>query len=112
MGAFDSSPWGLRNPIQVRVDRASDTLIRVPLRLLVSVLGNAAICAQVLIGSKAQELAHLAQSAAKHERRPSRDLFLVKWTARAILAVLIILVIFVLWRLVTHVPSQFPLDTD
>lgn len=112
VGVFDSSPWGLLNPSQIRVDRASGTLVRVPGRLLVSVLGGAPVRAQVLTGSKAQELAHLVQLGAERRRRPTPDLFLVRWTAWAVLAVLIALVIFVLWGLATHEPTQFPVDSD
>ena len=112
VGAFDSSPWGRRNPLQVRVDRASDTLIRVPGRVLSSVLGDAAIGAQVLSGSKAHDLARLVQFAGIHRRTPPRDLFLVRWTAWAVLAALITLAVFVLWGLATHEPSQFPFDSD
>lgn len=63
-------------------------------------------------GGKDQELSRLVQFQALRQRKPSRDLLLVRWAAWAVIAVFIGLVILVLWGLATHEPSQLPFDSD
>jgi hypothetical protein len=43
--------------------------------------------------------------------RSSRDLVLVKWTAWIVMLGFVVFVAWVLWRLATHEPSPFPIDS-
>jgi hypothetical protein len=108
VGVFDSSPWGQRNPIQIRVERASETLVRLPGHLLVSALGSAALDGKVLTVSEAQVLMELVRLPTRRPQRPSSELPLVRWSAWAVLVALLLLAMLVLWGLATHKPSPLP----
>jgi hypothetical protein len=112
VGTFDKRAWGLRNPTQVRVDRASDVLVRVPARLLTSICRNAGIHPQILTGSLARDLERMVQAEVTRRRGHSGKPALVKWAAWAVIVVFILLVILVVWGLATHDPNQFQLDND
>ena len=42
---------------------------------------------------------------------PSRELFLVKFSFWAVVVGVVLLVVFVVWGLATHEPSQYPWDS-
>jgi hypothetical protein len=108
-GHFDCSAWGQRNPIQIKVRSASGMLVRIPRPRLKSVL--TAPKGRILSDVEADELSRVIRSVTPPRRGSPRDLLLVKWSARAVILVFVLLVILVLWGLATHEPSQFPLDT-
>ena len=50
--------------------------------------------------------------AGPRNRKSSRDLPLVKWTAWLIIAAFVLLVVWVLWAMATHEPSQVQSQQD
>ncbi len=63
-------------------------------------------------GGKDQKVFPLVRFRALRQRRPSRDLILVRWAAWAVIAAFIGFVIIVIWGLAMGKPSQFPYDRD
>jgi len=80
--------------------------------VLVPILGNAAVESRVLTGAAARGLLKAVQGSTQVKGRRSPDLYLVRWTAWAVMAAFIGFILLLLWGLATHPASQSPLDSD